>query len=159
MLSQFKQWFEQQSDRDQLLLKVMGVVIAFGAVYWLIWQPVNLAVTDQAKRLQQQERLATWVAQQQRKVQSLPATPSNATTLQGSLVQVLNQTASQRGLKITRIQPRGEEVQVFIDEVEFNLLMSWLALLEGRGARILQIDVTEGNAPGLVKVRRLELGK
>ena len=159
MLSQFKQWFEQQSERDQLLLKVMSGFIAFGAVYWLIWQPVNQAVTDQAKRLQQQESLATWVEQQQRKIQSLPATRSTASTLQGSLVQVLNQTASQRGLKLTRIQPRGEEVQVFIDEVEFNLLMSWLALLEARGAQILQIDVTEGNTPGMVKVRRLELGQ
>ena len=37
--------------------------------------------------------------------------------------------------------------------------MSWLALIEERGAQILQIDVTEGNAPGMVKVRRLELGK
>jgi general secretion pathway protein M len=159
MLLQLKQWFEQQSERDQFLLKVMCVVIAFGAVYWLIWQPVNQAVTDQAKRLQQQESLATWVAQQQRKVRSLPANDSASRELEGNLVQVVNQTASQRQITLTRIQPRGEEVQIFIDEVEFNQLMSWLALIEERGAQILQIDVTEGNAPGMVKVRRLELGK
>lgn len=159
MLQPLKVWFEQQSERDQLMLKVAAVVLAFAVVYWGIWQPVTQAVAAQSQRLTQQENLYTWVQQQGRKAQSLQSTNAQRPQLNGSLVQVINATAAQSGLRLSRIQPRGEEVQVFIDEIEFNRLMGWLALLETRGALILQIDVAEASAPGLVKVRRLELGQ
>ena len=77
----------------------------------------------------------------------------------GSLTQAVNSSASRSGISITRMQPQGDELQVWIDNTNFNSLMSWLDGLEKQGIKILIADIAESDSLGFVKVRRLQLGK
>ncbi len=154
-----KQWYAQQSERDQYMLKVGLIGLVIACFYWGIWQPIHASVERAEQRNQAQQSLATWVAQQRNKAQTLVATNRATATLQGDMVPVINRTASQFDVAFSRIQPRGDEVQVWIDEIAFNTFIIWLNALEEQGIKVLQIDVTETAQVGIVKVRRFELGK
>ena len=64
-------------------------------------------------------------------------------------------------IKIARLQPQGQELQVWIDTVPFDDLLLWLAtLVEQHGIQVQIIELArEELAPGLVKVRRLQLSR
>jgi general secretion pathway protein M len=58
------------------------------------------------------------------------------------------------------MQPQGNELQVWIDEVAFKDLLKWLEQLSlSEGLQVQGIDLTRGEKSGVVRVRRLQLGK
>jgi general secretion pathway protein M len=62
------------------------------------------------------------------------------------------------GITLSRIQPRGEDLQVWIDEVPFNRLLTWLGALQSKqGITAASLDLNSTETPGQVKVRRLLL--
>jgi general secretion pathway protein M len=71
----------------------------------------------------------------------------------------VNQSASRLNITISRMQPQGDELQVWVDQVPFNDVLSWLQSMESKGVVILDVDVAETSAPGQIKIRRLKLGK
>ncbi|KAL8181358.1 UNVERIFIED_CONTAM: hypothetical protein K2H54_000235 [Gekko kuhli] len=75
----------------------------------------------------------------------------------GTLEGVVNRTAFNQKIKIARLQPQGQELQVWIDTVAFDDLLIWLATLADRhGVQVQVIEVARENlAPGLVKQRVL----
>ena len=62
-------------------------------------------------------------------------------------------------IAISRMQPQGEELQVWIDQAPFNDVLGWLQSLEKTGVSVLDIDIAESTLPGQVKIRRLKLGR
>lgn len=61
---------------------------------------------------------------------------------------------------ITRVQPQSNNVQVWIDNVSFNQLLTWLEqLANNEGIQVKVIDLSQGEQPGQVRVKRLQLGK
>ncbi|CAI8202492.1 MAG: Type II secretion system protein M [Glaciecola sp. HTCC2999] len=154
-----RNWFTQLAPREQILLKIGSVILIIGGFYWLIWAPMNESIERETKLLAQQQALSTWVVQQQAKVLQFRRQGPGKATLKGSLVQAVNQTARASNINLTRMQPSNDEVQVWIDEVGFNTLMTWLSNLDTTGVQVLQVDISESGTPGNVKVRRLLLGK
>lgn len=154
-----RDWFTQLAPREQVLLKVGSVILVIGTFYWLVWAPMNASIERETKLLAQQQALSTWVVQQQAKVLQFRRQGPSKATLKGSLVQAVNQTARANNITLTRMQPSNDEVQVWIDEVSFSSLMTWLGSLDTTGVQVLQVDISEAGAPGNVKVRRLQLGK
>jgi len=152
-------WFYGLAPREQALLKIGSVILIIAGFYGLIWAPMNASIERETKLLAQQQALSTWIVQQQAKVLQFRRQGPGKATLKGSLVQAVNQTARVNNITLTRMQPNNDEVQVWIDEVNFNTLMTWLGSLDTTGVKILQVDITEASAPGNVKVRRLQLGK
>ena len=58
------------------------------------------------------------------------------------------------------MQPQGDDLQVWIDEISFNQLLSWLEKLASRdGLQVKNIDLSKADQQGVVRVRRLQLGK
>ena len=79
----------------------------------------------------------------------------------GTLEGVVNRTAFNHKIKIARLQPQAQELQVWIDTVQFDDLLLWLStLVEQHGIQVQIIEIArEDLAPGLVKVRRLQLSR
>lgn len=153
------EWFNSLEAREQLLVKMGSSILIVAMFYGLVWAPMNNTIANQTKLLAQQQALSTWVIQQEAKVLQFRRQGPGKATLKGSLVQAVNQTAKASQITLTRIQPNDEEVQVWIDEVEFNTLMAWLDSLDKTGVQVLQADINESGGAGMVKVRRLQLGK
>lgn len=153
-----KTWWESLNEREHQLVTSAGSVLAVGLFYLLVWLPLSNAVVDTRVSLSKQQSLNQWASGAITQIKA--AGGSAATGSGGSLTQIVNQSSRRFNIGITRMNPKDDELQLWLDDVVFNDLMKWLAHLEfQQGIGIEGIDVNEGNEPGIVNVRRLIIRK
>ena len=158
-MDKLKTLFSQLNAREKLLVTFCAVFVIIGLFYWLIWQPLDQAVENGRKNLASQQALLTWVKNNSERAIQLRQTAGISNSFTGSLPQAVNQSAARLQIKISRMQPQADELQVWIDKAEFNTLLSWLQTLEKSGVSVLDLDIAEADEAGYIKVRRLKLGK
>ena len=151
--------FYQLTDREQKLVLISGVVIVVGIFYWAIWSPLNGALEQSRKAVDTKQSDLAWVKRNASKAIQLRKSAGQSAAFTGSLPQAVNQTAGRVKIAISRMQPQGDELKVWVDEAPFNDVLSWLQALEKRGVKILDMDVAKADSPGMIKVRSLQLGK
>jgi len=151
--------YKALTEREQLLVIISAIMLIIATFYLAIWAPLNSALQQQRQLLDTQQRLLVWVKDSAVRAQQLRKSSHAANSFSGSLPQAVNRTTSQHNIVISRMQPQGEELQVWIDEAPFNALLEWLKGMEDMGVVILQADIVESDASGYIKIRRLQLGK
>jgi len=150
--------WHQLNLREQRLILAMTAVISIFVVYSLIWQPLNENINKTEKKLVRQQQLYTWVSENTARYQQ--ANISDRPNSQGSLSSIVNRSARNKGITVTRLQPQSNDIQVWIDEVSFTQLLQWLEQLSSvDGLSVKAIDLTTTDKSGVVRVRRLQLGK
>jgi len=154
-----KQKFEQLNEREQKLALATLVVMVVVLFYALIWSPMNTSLEQNRKAAETQQQLHTWVQKNANKALQLKQSGGGNKTFSGSLPQTVNQTASRFKINISRMQPQNDQLQVWVDQADFNSVLSWLQAMEGMGIKILDVDFAHSDTQGQVKVRRLQLGK
>ena len=152
-------YYAQLSEREQRLVWIAAVLVAAAIFYWGLWSPLTQAVNKGQASLKSQQELLVWVQQNANRALQLQGSVQQQAKLSGSLAQEVNQSASRLKIAIARMQPQGDELQVWVDQVPFNDVLSWLQSMEAKGVRILDVDIAESGTPGQIKVRRLKLGK
>lgn len=158
-MNALKQKFAALTDREQKLVILSVVVVVIGVFYWGIWAPLNQSIEQQTKLLASNKRTITWVEEQSIRAAQLRRNQGTVKRVSGSLPQIVTSSSSKHSLNISRMQPQGDEIQVWIDEAPFNDVLSWLNELERDGIIVEQLDVAETNASGMIKLRRLVLTK
>jgi len=153
-----KAWWQQLNTREQRLVSVMSVLISIFILYGLIWQPLTENIEKTTLKLERQQALLTWVTENTQRYQKAKR---NAGANSGaSLSSIVNRTSSANNITITRMQPQGDDLQVWIDEISFNQLLTWLEQLAiSDGLQVKNIDLSSADQQGMVSVRRLQLGK
>ncbi len=152
-----QQKWQHLNSREKSLVSAMTLVVVIFLLYSLIWQPLNTHLDKVAKKLARQQQLLTWVEKNTDRYQQFN---KHGKVGQGSLTGIINQSARQKHIKVTRMQPQGDDIQVWIDEVPFELLLQWLEhLVTAKGLQIQAIDLSAADEQGMVKVRRLQLGR
>jgi len=153
-----KEWWQQLNVREQKLVIAMGSVIGIFILYSLIWQPLNEGLEKSAKKLARQQALLTWVSENTARYKQI--NKGGIAQGKGSLSSIVNRTARNHQITVTRMQPQGEDLQVWIDEVAFKELLKWLEKLSlSEGLQVKGIDLSRSEQSGTVRVRRLQLGK
>ncbi len=156
-----KAWWEQLAEREQRLLMVVAALLVVAILYWGLWAPLaNGAAHSQQQRVTAERELAWLQAQAESYVRrggskATSATPPADVSAMSALI-----NSSSRGFSITisRMQPQGEMLQVWIDEVPWQQLLGWLGQLQREhGVVVNSVDLARGDSQGRVKVRRLEL--
>ena len=158
-MEKLKQYYTQLNDREQRLVLISAVLLVFAVFYWGLWSPLNQSVAKGQANLSNQQALLLWVKQSANRALQLQGSAKPAAKFSGSLAQEVNQSAARLNIAISRMQPQAEELQVWVDQAPFNDVLSWLQGLENKGIVILDFDITETNAAGQIKIRRLKLGK
>jgi general secretion pathway protein M len=158
-MDKLKLYFTQLNEREQRLVLVSAVLVVIALFYWVIWSPLSESVTKGQTNLNSQQELLVWVQQNANRALQLQGSAKPSTKFSGSLAQEVNQSAGRLNITIARMQPQGDELQVWVDQVPFNDVLSWLQGLEGKGIIILDLDIAETNSAGQIKIRRLKLGK
>ena len=158
-MDKFKSMFLQLSEREQRLVVISAVLVLVAIFYWGIWSPLNTSLEQNQVAVKNQTALLAWVQKNANRAVQLRSSGGNKTSFSGSLPQAVNQSASRMKIVISRMQPQGNELQVWIDQAPFNDVLGWLQSLEKTGVSILDIDIAESALPGQVKIRRLKLGK
>ncbi|MGL5991288.1 MAG: type II secretion system protein M [Plesiomonas sp.] len=154
-------WWKQLSLREKRLLQAGGLCLLLGVFFWGIWQPLNHNIAQQALRLRQNQQLLTQIQTSADSIRSWQQQQGKTTTA-GSSSQSLSQqvslSASQNGLKVIRMQPQERSLQLWIEDLPFNQLLSWLLKLRlEQGIEVVYLDVLPTEQSGMVKVERLQL--
>lgn len=158
-VSSIKAWWHGLVLREQRLVLAMSSAVAIFLLYSLVWQPLNDNLVTTEKSLASRQALLTWVDENTARYQSVQSTSSTKPST-GSLSSIVNRTATEQQLTITRMQPQGELLQVWLDSVPFTQLLFWLEqLADKEGLQVQAIDLTKGDVQGEVRVRRLQLAK
>lgn len=154
-----KQWWQQLNVREQKMVIITLVIVTFFILYNAIWQPLNQSITKTQDKIVRQQALQTWVQENTLRFQQAKNS-GRAGNSQGSLSSIVNTSAGRFDISIARLQPQGEDLQVWIDEVPFKQLLTWLEQLANKeGLQVKNIDLSKAEQTGVVKVRRLQLGK
>jgi len=158
-LASIKAWWQGLNLREQRLVLAMGSAATIFLLYSLVWQPINDSLAKTEKNLANRQALLTWVAENTARYQSVKSVGGKPKS-SGSLSSIVNRTANQQQLTITRLQPQGETLQVWLDSAPFTQLLFWLEhLANNEGLQVQAIDLTQGENQGEVRVRRLQLSK
>jgi len=158
-MDKFKSMFLQLSGREQRLVIISAILVLIAIFYWGIWSPLNTSIERSQTAVKNQTELLVWVQKNANRAVQLRSSGGNKDSFSGSVTQAVNQSASRMKIVISRMQPQGDELQVWVDQAPFNDVLSWLQSLEKIGVSILDIDIAESDLPGHVKIRRLKLGK
>ena len=158
-MNKLKAYYVQLSDREQRLVLLSAVLLVIAVFYWGFWSPLSQSVERGQTALSSQQELLLWVQKNANRAKQLQGSVGQNARFTGSLAQEVNQSASRLNITISRMQPQGDELQVWVDQVPFNDVLSWLQSMETKGVVILDVDVAETSAPGQIKIRRLKLGK
>jgi general secretion pathway protein M len=154
-----KVWWQQLNTREQRLVASMAVVFLVFIFYSAIWQPLNNGLTEAQSKLARQQELLTWVQENTALYQQARRSSGNVKA-NGSISSIANRSAKTYKLTITRMQPQGDDLQVWIDSTPFTQLLFWLEhLANNEGLQVKAIDLTQGDRVGEVSVRRLHLAK
>jgi general secretion pathway protein M len=154
-----KAWWQQLNTREQRLVGAMAALIIIFILYSTIWQPLNDKLTGANEKVARQQTLLTWVSENTAHYQKAKRN-SSVKNSQGSLSGIVNKSANSYKLTITRMQPQGDTLQVWIDSVSFTQLLFWLEhLANNEGLKVKGIDLTLAERAGEVRVRRLQLTK
>jgi len=155
-----KQWWQQLNSREQGLVAVMGSTALVFLLYSLLWQPLNTNLANTEKKLANRQALLTWVNENTERYQQIKSNSGSVKKSSGSLSSIISRTANQYQLTITRMQPQGESLQVWLETAPFTELLFWLEhLANNEGLQVQAIDLARSDKAGEVRVRRLQLTK
>jgi general secretion pathway protein M len=158
-LSSIKGWWQGLNIREQRLVLLMGAATSVFLFYSLIWQPLNESLVKTQQTLTSRQALLTWVTENTARYQNVKSTDGSKQS-NGSLSSIVNRTANQQQLTITRMQPQGDNLQVWLDSASFTQLLFWLEhLANNENLQVQAIDLAQGDKQGEVRVRRLQLGR
>lgn len=153
-------WFNSKTDSEKRLIKVASVFFVLFLVIMLV-TTINKNVAESEKKLNQQLELNSWAKQQITVIQQANKTLGKTQSNKQSITQVINSTAKKYNVVVERIQPQKDDlVKVGIDEIGFNSLMKWLTELQTKhNINVQNIDFSKADSEGVVKIRRLDLGR
>ena len=152
----------QMNTRERRLVGAAAVLLVITLVYFILWKPLADGISERETKVAAQQELLQWVRENTGKflsggaVQGLHPTSS----MQGSTSEKVTRLATAAKIEVTRMQPQTNSLIVVIDEVAFNTLLQFIEQLQNEaGLTIETIDATESGAPGMVRVRRLQVSE
>jgi general secretion pathway protein M len=131
-LKRLRDLWEKLEPGERRLAMVGGGVLGLTLLYVILWLPVQkdlarlrVSVPEERAQLQRMRAQAAAIRPLRARSVSTPAA--------GTLLSVVDQSATTRGLRgfITRLEADGSAgVQLTLDAMPFNSLISWLADLQ-----------------------------
>lgn len=145
------------SGREQQWIGVLIVIALCLLVFFGFWKPLdNRANTNQQMLTLEQERLEV-ITKQANLIESLRQKMGAEGVESQPLNQVIATSSSRLGISLIRIQPKNEQLQVWIEPLPFTRLVDWFDLLERQyGVQVTALDIERAETSGVVEIRRLE---
>lgn len=153
-----KTWWFSRSEREQRLVLAAALVVAIGFLWWGIWQPQQQSLTQARASLAAQQGVHSWMQEQAQTLLQKQSGQQVRPVFTGSLSQLASSSSKRYRIQISRLQPESSgQLQLYLEDVDFNQLLAWLGYLQGRGVRVNAIDLVATDDPGIVRIRRLVL--
>ncbi|QUM91036.1 type II secretion system protein M [Moritella sp. 36] len=154
-----KAYWQQLEQKEKQLISLLIATLLLAGGYWLVWQPLQNDISNTQRKVNVQTQTLADVKVIGQKIMNLQGGQVNRPEA-GDLNQLVSRSAKRHKIILTRIQAKADNLQVWIDDVNFNQLTDWLEQLNKQyGIEIQNIDLSVSDKKGMVKVRRLQLGK
>ena len=133
--------------RERWLILALGVVLGAYVLLAWVWGPMRVA---------REEALAS-IARSEAALPLLRAAPAGlpASGIQGGdepVASILTDTAPERGIEISRIEPDAQGARLTVDRVEFAEILRWIETLEtDYGLRVTAAEMSRRPEPGTVR--------
>ncbi|GLQ73147.1 type II secretion system protein M [Vibrio penaeicida] len=152
-------WWQSISQREQRLMAGCSFLVLAFAIYWGGIAPLNERADTAQTKIASEKQLLDWVTKSANSITTLRAVSGGSVNVSGQpLNQVVSSTTRRYQIELIRMQPRSESLQVWVQPVPFNQLVSWLAdLREQHGIEVEFLDITRTETTGQVEVNRLQL--
>lgn len=150
MIASLRSYWMERSRREQVLLAIMGALVAL-VIFWLgIVRPVENGLANaRARQAEALERNAHVRA----KVQSLRRLPRGP-TLTAPLDQLVGQSAGEAGFTLERNQPQGPgRVDIAIASAKPTAFLAWIAALEAQGVSVETLTAHPSPTAGAISVQ------
>lgn len=150
-MSALKTWYSGLQERERNMVVALGIAMGILLIFLLVVLPLKNYFKSLNDDLSYYENQVTTVQKQVAAIKS--AGPANTGNDNISLNQLVNQTAKSYGLSFSRIEERerNKEIQLRLDNVEFDQLLRWISLLEqGRGLVVDTLRVSKKDTVGRV---------
>lgn len=148
-----KQWFAGLTQREQLSVLVMALLVGLYLVFVLLVAPLGDARDRMALQnrgvAESLQRVDLMVSQIQRLRES-----GNDRGARRNLTSLINRSTSSFNLEVDRLQPNSRgEVQVRLENAVFDDLVGWLHQVEYReGVLVREASITQAGTAGRVNV-------
>ena len=146
-----KDWYTGLNQRERSMVTVLGAMMILLIIFIAIVLPIKSYIASLDEDV---ERMETGLPQIASKVQALQARSGNGRqTTNQSLNQLVTNSSKRYGLKFSRIEERkrDEEIQVRLDDVEFDQFLRWVGQLEQQQGLVIDtLRVSDTDETGMV---------
>ncbi|KGY10817.1 general secretion pathway protein GspM [Vibrio tubiashii] len=159
LINTLQVWWSSISVREQRLVSICAALVIIGGLYWGVVQPVVERADQAQARIQTEKQLLTWVKSKADDIRQYQG-QGGRTVSSLPINQAVSSSVSRFQVELIRVQPRGEEFQVWVAPLPFNQFVSWITYLqETHGINVIFLDIDKGSRDGIVEVKRLQLGR
>ncbi|WP_213995094.1 type II secretion system protein M [Arsukibacterium sp.] len=153
MKQQIQNWWASLATREQQLVSIAAVVLGVGALYWFIWQPLQQGYVNKRQALTQAQLQLAKLQQALPRLQQAGASDGR---VGGSLAQIVSNSSRTYNIRVSRMQPQNDQLQLVLEDVPFEQLLRWLDQLQStNGVKLVSLDVADTDTSGIVRVRRM----
>lgn len=149
-MNAIKDWYKGLNENERNLVSILAVMMVILILFIAIVMPIKSYMKGLNQSVANAEQDLPVIAS---KVQALKNRAGGNKAINQSLNQLVTQTSKQYGLKFSRIEERkrDEEIQVRLDDVEFDQLLRWVSQLEqDKGLIIDTLRVSDTDVTGMV---------
>lgn len=143
----FKKWYSGMSKNEKTMVIILVISIMLLLISLFVVKPLKESYKIQ---MSDGEYYSSQLPTIKRQVASMQGGQVSAN---GQLNQIMSSSAKSYGLKFSSIQERkrNQEVQVSLDDVEFDRLIRWISELEqSKGFVVANFRASNTDAQGLV---------
>lgn len=150
-------YWSKKLTYEKIILLLSLMLILFIGVYYVILNPINIKIQQQQYTLEQLERLNDRLLAVSPSYSSKNKQANTAMeTDERSLSVIIDQSAQKKGIIIKQIRNIDNQVQLNIEETQFNILLSWINQLhEQHNISVNHINITATDTPGVVNIQRI----
>jgi len=152
-----KEWYDNLSRRDQLLLWPLVVSLTIFLVYGMVWSPLATETERLAGSNQRTLETVGWMRQAVVDIKSRGGAARRGG--ERNISAQIDASLPGYGLAMKRFQPIGDQgAQIALEDASLPRVIAWLSSLETeQGMRLVHVVIESAEKPGYVKVRRLRL--
>lgn len=146
--------FDEMPERDQRALKILTAALVPTLLYFMAVYPLQQARNKLREDISRDEKQLTYVQQSAQTINSLRGSGIGEDRKGRSLAQVATDSAQERGLTVSRMQPKNEhELQLWLDDVPYDAVLNYLYDMDTRfGVQINVAQILSGASVGTVRV-------
>jgi general secretion pathway protein M len=156
LLNRLRDQWSKLAPGERRLAMAGGVVLGMALLYLVFWLPVQKELTRLRASVPEERAQLQQMRSQAASVKPLRAR-GGSTPAAGTLLSVVEQSATARGLRgfVTRLETEGGTgVQLTLDAVPFNSLISWLSDLQDNYSLVVEnASMDAHTAPGTVNAK------